>query len=331
MIVFNFDKILQKMTKQLIGTALFLFVFTLSFSQRAKFEKQEITVGDQVKLHLEISANTGKNIQFPVFDKEIVKGIEVLKVSDIKKDKSGKYLMQEIVVTSFEDSLFLIEGLKFIVDGDTLLSNPIRLKVSYFKPDSAFVSKIDTTQMFKIADIKTPIDTPMTFKEFFMRFGIYVLIGIGLIMLLFLIRFFIKKKKKGELTVFTKPEPKIPSHVKAFERIELLKKNELHKKENLKPFYSELSDIIRTYIEERFQIPARESVTNEIIDKFNTTEFAEKGIKNKLRELLSLSDTVKFAKNKPADHENEIMIEYALSFVSDTKEPEEKNEETENI
>jgi len=326
MIVFNFDKILHKMTKQLIGTVLFLVIFTLSFSQRAKFEKQEITVGDQINLHLEISADAGKTIKFPEFDKELVTGIEVLKVSDIRKDRAGKYLVRDITVTSFKDSLFLIKGLKFIVDTDTLRSNPLRLKVSYFKPDSGFISKIDTSQIFKIADIKAPIKTPMTFKEFFMRFGLYVLIGIGLILLFFLIRFFIKKKREGELPVFIKTEPKIPPHVKAFERIENLKKNELHKKENLKPFYSELSDIIRLYIEERFQIPALESVTSEIIENFNTTEFAEKGTKNKLRELLSLSDTVKFAKNKPADHENEIMIEYALSFVSDTKEPEEKIE-----
>ncbi len=327
MIVFNFDKKIERM-RTIFITGLFIFINLFSFSQRASFDKKEITVGDRVKLHLEISAGAGKNIQFPVFDKEIVPGIEIVNQSDIQKDRKDNFLIQTITVTAFDDSLFLIKGFKFIVDGDTLFSNPVKLKINYFKPDSTFISKIDTAQMLKIADIKAPIDAPMTFKEFMQRFGWYILIVLLLGILTYIIIRYIKKRNSGNKSIFVKEKPKIPAHIAAIERINNLKNKGLHKKEDLKPFYTELSNIIRMYMEDRFNIPALEQITSEIINDFDKTEFGTKEMKNKLRDLLSLSDTVKFAKNKPDEHENAIMIEYALSFVNKTKK-EEKEEEQE--
>ena len=311
--------------------SVFILIFTLSaYSQRAFFDKKEITVGDRVNLNLEIKADAGKNIQFPVFDKVIIPGIEIVEQSDIQKDKKDNFLKQSITVTAFDDSLFLIKGFKFIVDEDTLLSNPVKLKVNYFKPDSAFISKIDTTQMFKIADIKSPLDAPVTFKEFMQRFGWYILVFLILGIIIFLIFKFLKNRKPDDKPLFVKEKPKIPAHIIALDSIKKLKQKELHKQEDLKPFYTELSNIIRRYIENRFAIPAPEMITSEIINEFEKTEFGNETLKNHLKELLNLSDTVKFAKNKPDAHENEIMFEYAESFVNKTKEREEKSENIEN-
>ncbi len=321
------------MNKRNILIFFLISLYSISYSQRAWFNKKEIIIGDRVNLSLTISENAGKDIIFPKFDKNIIPGIEIISRSGIKKTDNG-YLKQTYEITSFEDSLFLFKGFKFIVDGDTLTTNPLRLKVSYFKPDSAFLAKIDTAQQFKIADIKAPKKAPVTFKEFIQRFGWYILIAVVTGILIFLtIRFLKKRKSKNKQVFAVKEKPEIPAHIKAIERINNLKIKELHKKDDLKPFYTELSNIIRLYIEERFNIPALESVTSEIINNFSKTEFSNTGLDEKLRELLSLSDTVKFAKNKPEEHENEIMFEYALSFINNTTEKikEEKTEEKENL
>ncbi len=319
----------MKMTNKILWFLLLLFSFQAGFSQKARFEKQEITVGDQISLMLEIPENSGKSIQFPVFDKVIVPGIEIINEKSTVKTSDG-FLKKEYTVTSFEDSLFLLKGFKFIVDGDTLISNPLRLKVLSFKPDSAFLSKIDTTQQLKIADIKKPVDAPMTLKEFMQRFGIYILLLIIFGLLVFFLIKYFKKRKAENKPLFIKEKPRTPPHIIAIQRINEIKEKKLHKKENLKPFYTELSNIIRTYLEERFKIPALESVTAEIIENFNKTEFAGEEINNKLKELLSLSDMVKFAKDEPDDYRNEMMIEYALSFVNKTKEQEVTEDKTEN-
>ncbi len=313
------------MINKVFSILLLSFLFQTSFSQRAAFEKKKITVGDQITLKLEIPENAGKNIQFPVFDKVIIPGIEIINKSNVGKTDDN-FLEQLYTVTSFKDSLFLIKGFKFIVDGDTLTTNPLRLKVSYFKPDSAFMSKIDTAQQLKIADIKSPVDAPLTFKEFMQRFGWYILLSIILIAIILLLIRYIKKRKAEEKPLFVKTKPEIPAHIRAIQRINEIKNKELHKKNNLKPFYTELSNTIRIYLEERFKIQALESVTNEIIENFDKTEFASDNLNNKLKELLSLSDMVKFAKNEPDEYRNEMMIEYALSFVNKTKEKE-KNED----
>ena len=313
--------------KRSVILILLIFSVLTMFSQRAYFDKKEITVGDRADLTLEISGDAGKNIQFPVFDKELIPGVEIVNQSAVHKDKKDNFLKQTITVTAFDDSLFLIKGLKFIVDGDTLTSNPVKLKVNYFKPDSAFISKIDTTQKFKIADIKAPKDAPMTFKEFMHRFGLYISVILFLTILIFFIIRYIRKRKIDNKPLFIKEKPKIPAHVKAIERLNKLKKKNLHKKDDLKPFYTEMSNIIRAYTEERFNIPAPEQVTSEIIENFEQTDYASDDLKNKLRELLSLSDTVKFAKNKPDEYENEIMFEYAYNFIEKTKPAEHAEQE----
>ena len=307
---------------------LFILLPNLLFSQAAVLEKDKITIGDQIKFSLQIDKSKGKDIQFPIFENDIIKGIEIIERFEIETVDKGKRLRQSYTITSFEDSLFLLKPFKFIVDGKELETNPLRLQVLNFQPDSAFISKIDTTQQIPIVDIKPQMDTPMTFKELFKRFWLYILILFLGVFAFFLIKYIIKKRKENQ-PIFFKPKPRIPAHIPALKSLEALKKKELHKQEDLKPFYTKLSTIVRTYMENRFQILAMESITNEIIKDFNQTEFASEDMNNKLRDLLSLSDMVKFAKDEPDNYKNEMMIEYAFSFVNHTKEIEIVEEELE--
>lgn len=310
---------IKNMNLKYIIITIIILLPNLLFSQAAILEKKEILIGDQIKFSLQIDKSKGKDIQFPIFEDNIIKGIEILERSDIKSVDDNKRLRQSYLITSFDDSLFLLKPFVFIVDGKEMKTNPLRLQVSNYKPDSSFVSKIDTTQQIPITDIKTIEEAPLTFKEFFSRFWyIFIIILFG-IAFYFLYKYILKKRKE-EKPIFSKPKPKIPAHVSALKKLEVLKQNELHKKEDLKPFYTEMSNIIRTYIEDRFKIPAMEQITSEIIEDFNKTEFANNDMNNKLKDLLSLSDMVKFAKDEPDDYKNEMMIEYAFSFVNYTKE-----------
>jgi len=291
----------------------------LLFSQAAILERGQMLIGDQIKFSLQIDKSKGKDIQFPIFENELIKGIEILEQFDIESIDNNKRLRQSYLITSFEDSLFLFKPFVFIVDGKEMKTNPLRLQVSNYKPDSAFVSKIDTTQQIPITDIKTIEEAPMTFKEFFNRFW-YILIIIILAIAFYFLYKYIMKRRKEEKPIFVKPKSKIPAHIPALKKLEILKRNKLHKENDLKPFYTQMSNIVRTYIEDRFKIPALEQITSEIIEDFNKTEFSNEDMNNKLRDLLSLSDMVKFAKDEPDDYKNEMMIEYAFAFVNFTKE-----------
>ncbi|MEL6140324.1 MAG: hypothetical protein AAFU67_01760, partial [Bacteroidota bacterium] len=112
------------------------------------------------------------------------------------------------------------------------------------------------------------------------------------------------------------PRPKTPYEL-ALERLNELEGKKLWQAGEVKMYYSELSYILRAYLEDHFKIPALESTTRQIDralqerKQLNDTQRAE------LSELLQLSDLVKFAKAEPADDLHQRDLERVRNFVED--------------
>ena len=98
------------------------------------------------------------------------------------------------------------------------------------------------------------------------------------------------------------------------ERIKIEKKK---KKEDVKSYYTELTDALRIYMQERFGFNAMEMTSDEIIDKLN--EQQDKEWIDELRTLFNMSDLVKFAKYKPLINENDMNLINAIEFINKTK------------
>ena len=97
-----------------------------------------------------------------------------------------------------------------------------------------------------------------------------------------------------------------------------------------KQYYSEVSDTLREYIEDRFEIRAMEQTTDETLDEFRYRRdlINEKCFSN-LSQILQLADLVKFAKYKPLPDDDNLALVNAYFFVNDTKkEVQKKPEET---
>ena len=86
----------------------------------------------------------------------------------------------------------------------------------------------------------------------------------------------------------------------------------------MKDFYIELSDIIRRYIEGRYYITALEETSSEILHDIKEQDLYQ-NLYNNLKELLELSDFVKFAKYIPTEKENQNAPENAKQFINETK------------
>ena len=111
----------------------------------------------------------------------------------------------------------------------------------------------------------------------------------------------------------------------ALQKLEELKGKKLWQNDQLKEYYSNLSFIVREYIENRFQLRALELTTDEINSLVKGVSEIEKTEKEKLSELLNLADMAKFAKQKPIAVENEEALKNAFVFVERTaikEEPE---------
>jgi hypothetical protein len=186
---------------------------------------------------------------------------------------------------------------------------------------------IDTTR--GLTDIKMPYGAPVTLKEVTPYILGVMLIGA----IIFLILYSIKRKKKNKPFFAMPVKPKEPPHIIALRELDRIKNEKIWQKEKIKQYYSEVTDVLRNYIEERFEIPAMEQTTHEILESFKYRRdlLGEKSFQN-LSQILSLADLVKFAKYKPLPDDNNLTLVNSYFFVNETKKEEiRKPENTGNV
>jgi hypothetical protein len=98
-----------------------------------------------------------------------------------------------------------------------------------------------------------------------------------------------------------------------------LVKEKLWQQGKVKLFYSRLTDIIRQYIELRYQVPAMEQTTDQIVGDFSRRALVAGPVQKELQDLLELADLVKFAKWHPMAEEHEQAQQSAYDFILRTK------------
>ncbi len=129
--------------------------------------------------------------------------------------------------------------------------------------------------------------------------------------------FYFKNRKKSKL------EKRRAAHVIAFEELEKLEKDGLIERGIIKDHYFRLSDIFRTYIENRFDISAVEQTTPELVPEIRKLADVDASVKSKAEEFLEYSDLVKFAKYSPQQDEIELNNQKIVKVISETKKEEE--------
>jgi len=223
-----------------------------------------------------------------------------------------------------------------IFDGtDTIFSNSFGLKVtSPVLKDStvAYLEKMNTGQtdsidfrQLQLNDIKPIQKPPFVWTDY-----IWILwIVLGFILLLLLIGLIIilvlRKKEKGYF--FTPPQV-LPPHVRAIQELDKLKAEKIWQQGREKEYYTKITDILRTYMFERFRINAMEMTSGEILTEIRKKSEGD-SVYNNLVQILSVADMVKFAKHKPYMDENDLSLMNAYFFVNQTREPDPLPDKTE--
>ena len=162
--------------------------------------------------------------------------------------------------------------------------------------------------------IKPIIQTDIALEDFLPYiYGILILLVLGFISK----KLFTKKEVSVDLEENEEIEI-IPAHVIALSGLEQLKKERLWELGKIKEYQSALTDIIRTYLENRFEVRAMEMTTDEISFALSKTQF-DTNHESKLREILQIADLIKFAKAEPAMSIHERFLDDAIQFVNDTK------------
>jgi hypothetical protein len=122
-----------------------------------------------------------------------------------------------------------------------------------------------------------------------------------------------------------KPKVIIPSDIIAINSLNDLDKKQLYQSGKLKQYHSEISEILRTYLEERFRILALELPTFDILINLTKKGLAKEDLQT-LATILQRADLAKYAKSKPTDLENGQSMELSLVFVKNTRKKEVQND-----
>ncbi|MFT4778104.1 MAG: hypothetical protein ACJAU0_000946 [Flavobacteriales bacterium] len=305
--------------KQLIVFFLFACALNQSSAQIAKLQlgSDEVRLGEQTILLIyfqyRIDSGEGSNLIWPNLQDTLSKSIEIIgtgKVDTTLVSEEDPYLFQQslqIELTSFDTGYHVIKPLQFQFNGVLVESNPALLHVQGMNLD----------QTAEVKDIKSIRDVNYTLLDRLLPYWWVLLIVLGIVLLFFVLKKL--KRSRPPLVEETATKEIIPAHITAIEKLTLLKEKGLWQKGLTKAYHTELTEILRGYIEDRFAVPALEQTSNQLLQDLRNYGISKSDLQL-LPQLLRTADFVKFAKYKPIPEENEMAMKNALSFIEQTSE-----------
>jgi hypothetical protein len=288
----------------------------------ARTDSTNYRIGDWVNLHVEGTVSADVDTIAPAVAKDSIGSFAVLHVErDANKPSWTLRLM-----TIDSGNVFIPPvTFDYRVKGDTVVhqafTNPISLTISGIAVDS----KGD------IKDIKAPISAPWQLQDLIPYLVALILLcaaGYGY--------YYYRKRQKQKLAAYVPPKPKIAPHTAALFALRELEDKKLWQNGRVKEFYSEVTGIVRTFFEGRWNFIALELTTDEILEHMKKYPESEP-VWKEMQSFFVTADLVKFAKYVPApeDNESELRLAYgivrAMTPAPATMEEEQAAEEIANV
>jgi len=299
--------------KKILTLCLVFLAFALQAQEKpsTKLSRDSILVGDQVKWSIRLTIGEGEDFFFEEPSDPVTEGVETISpfsVDTLKVRRGRMEVEGSMVITSFDSGSFFMPPLVAMVqhkDGsvDTLYYESPTLEVTTIPIDTA---------TFKVYDIKGQMKYPVTFVEVAPWVG-------GLVLLAAIIWFVVRliRNRRQDRDFFGKPKVKEPAHIVALRSLEKIRGMKLWQNNRQKQFYSDVTDTLRQYIADNYGISAMEQTSAQMLASLKQTD-VESAQYEKIKELFTTADFVKFAKHTASDAENEEVIPTAVSFVNAT-------------
>lgn len=269
-----------------------------------------IPIGDQTQLKLTVTAKPGTAVVFPSYksQQQMVEGVEVVEMSnDSTTEADGMSVTwRSYTLTAWDGKKYNLPQLKVKVAGKDYFTNSIPLTVTEEAVDS-----LSSAQMRPQRDI---LDNPYMWSEWSPLFwlSILALLCAGACYYLYL-------RLRGNKPVISRirfVKKQLP-HQKAMQEIEQIKTAAAQGTEDQKVYFTRLTDALRQYLEDRFDISAKEMTSSEIIFRLQKEEDQQKI--DELRQVFETADLVKFAKYSTGDSEKEHYMTQVVEFIQTTK------------
>ncbi|MBK9338145.1 MAG: hypothetical protein IPM98_17005 [Lewinellaceae bacterium] len=288
---------------------LFLLLFALPVAAQtgdavAAFDSGYVETGNPFVLHLSVPEQLGQPADIDFSPWETLLPAQNILGSTGWQNRDGRWVNDLTLITFDSAQLWLPPlGIAF-PDGDSVLTNPLELNVL---PTPA------TGELTDLYDIKDIRREPANWRDFLLPLGI---IAAGVLLLALAVWWFLLRKKKSGL--LAERALRLPPHELALRQLAELERRQYWQQGQIKTYYTELTRIVREYLEHRYQIPALESATDDILHLLADTDMPEP-LHGPLADLLRWADLTKFAKGAPPEHFHAQALREARRLVEQTR------------
>ena len=271
-------------------TAYCLLFTAYSHSQVTKtVDTTKIRVGEQIEYKINVKTDSTTLVVFP--EGQTFTPLEMVESSRIDTTiAEGHYFLEKkYALTKFDSGAYFIPKQKVVLGDKVIFIDSLKVEVNTIE--------IDTTKQ-GLYDIKPLIEVEKNSSKWWL-YLLLTLVILGLIA--FLLYWFIWRQKplteEEEIAL-------LPPYDRAKIAIKKLDESQYLIRDEIKGYYSELTFIIRRYLDEKVYNRALESTTSELIDRLellsegNEIKLSKESIKN-IEDILRRADLVKFAKSAP--------------------------------
>ncbi len=284
-------------------------------SFRVAIDRNEITIAEHVNMLIEARAEQGYVAELPGFGEKLEQfGIVDYSTPAPELDEGGVVVTRRFYeLEPFLSGEYRIPPmtLLFRAEGDTtfhnLESDTITVAVRSILPE-------DHAEL-EIKDIAGPVTFPSDYSRLIIIAGCVAVAACAF--------FIIWRRRDGK----REAAPGLTAHEIAYMRLERLLSSDMLSDGRYKEFTTEISDILRHYIEDRFGLRAPERTTEEFLAEAGAGLPVASEYKEIISEFLIHCDLVKFAALEPSSDDVKRAFETCRDFIDATREREEVRSE----
>ncbi len=300
---------------KIIAIGILLCCGQYSYSQlsaTSKIDAPSLKIGEQTVFRIAAHIKAGEKVTFPPFTDTLIKNVMIVGVKTDtiveKEDPQKLSLVRQLTITSFEPGTYNIPSFTVSTGSQKANTQPATLEFTNVA--------VDTSKAFY--DIKQPMQVEYGILDWLRDNWHWILLAIVAIAAA-IAAFIYLRKRPRKAAVPLSPKPSESEDARALRRLNELKNRSLWQTGEVKLYYSELTDILREYLEARFGIQTMEKTTAEIFTSMRQIKNISQDNKAELRQILEVADLVKFAKGSPLPEENKAHLEYAIEFVNKSR------------
>jgi hypothetical protein len=240
-------------------------------------------------------------------------------ISELPEMAGSRRIDMSLEVTCYESGIQAFQPIPVgweSEDGlttDSTATDPFIIQVQGVVPDSILALTDSTQQVHHLLQPNRGRIIGFSVSEAIP----WLLVVLGLVGGYFLIRWLVRKRKEAVAEAEEGPPP-IPPHRIALQELDRLRDRKLYQAGEIKLFYSILTDIIRKYIEGRYDVPALESTSFQLLRMIERYLGDEK-LQTALQTMLSDADLAKFARHRPDAETCQKDLENGYFLVDNTK------------